>query len=202
MSSGLVDYRKIKNDRADLDALMVDIKKVRLGALRGKKKKAFLINAYNILVIKNVVDHYPIESPLDVDNFFTSKTHELGGDMVSLDGLEKGILFKEFPDSRLHFVLVCAAVGCPPLWEKPFTSKDLDLQLSLATKKALNSTILVDTKSDPDVLLISELFSWYLADFGDSEKGLLHYIKTKGSLDLGNKSQISFQKYNWALNSK
>ncbi|WP_348647892.1 DUF547 domain-containing protein [Arenibacter sp. F20364] len=41
--------------------------------------QAFWINTYNLLVIKGIVDHYPVKSPLDVPSFFYKSTYSQNG---------------------------------------------------------------------------------------------------------------------------
>jgi|GEM_PF-4633932 len=50
-----------------------------LASLSDNERKAFLINAYNILVIKGVIDHYPIGSVQDVAGFFDRKRYVVAG---------------------------------------------------------------------------------------------------------------------------
>ncbi|MFT6027328.1 MAG: hypothetical protein ACI8P5_001588, partial [Bacteroidia bacterium] len=112
-SNGLVDYKTVKANPEQLNAILKQI--ANAPQYKSETEKAFLINAYNVFVIKGVVDHYPVEGPLKIDGFFDKKTFKFRGKQVTLNDVEKGMLYKAFPDARLHFVLVCAAIGCPKL---------------------------------------------------------------------------------------
>jgi hypothetical protein len=105
---GLVDYKGIKDNQKDLDKLIVWVND---SSWTAQEEKAYLINVYNIMVIKKVVDEYPVSSPMDITNFFDKKDINLKGDMISLNEIENKILLKKYHDPRLHFALVCGALG-------------------------------------------------------------------------------------------
>ena len=140
VKDGKVNYKSIKANPKQLNELVKYIAELDLSNKRvtADFQKAFYINAYNVLVIKEVVDLYPIEGPLKVDGFFDGISHTVMGKKMTLDQLEKGTLYKQFPDPRLHFVLVCAAKGCPPLASQAFTPTDLDQQIESRTKYVMN----------------------------------------------------------------
>ncbi|HKL40933.1 MAG TPA: hypothetical protein VJ894_09645, partial [Cryomorphaceae bacterium] len=69
VKKGKVDYKTIHSVQSDLDRLASEIERFPIASITAEKEKAFLINAYNIFVIKQVVDHYPITSPQEVGNF-------------------------------------------------------------------------------------------------------------------------------------
>jgi hypothetical protein len=53
----------------------------------------------------------------------------VGGRAYGLDEIEQGIIRKRFQEPRIHFALVCAAMGCPPLRGEAYTGARLDAQL-------------------------------------------------------------------------
>ncbi len=67
--SGLVSYGDMANDKL-LEKTVKQFATVEWKTLPEKSKLAFLINTYNLFAIKNVVDNYPIGSPMEVDDFF------------------------------------------------------------------------------------------------------------------------------------
>ena len=92
VKNGLVDYKSIKANQAELNQLLNQFNRTPL--LKGEAEKALLINAYNIFVIKGVVDNYPAEGPLKIDGFFDKKTFNLRGKQVTLNQVEKEMLYK------------------------------------------------------------------------------------------------------------
>ncbi|MGB3774832.1 MAG: DUF547 domain-containing protein, partial [Leeuwenhoekiella sp.] len=70
VSDGKVDYAAIKSNPEKLEKALETAKITEVSIDNPEVYKAFWINAYNLAVIKGVVDNYPLKSPLDVDGFF------------------------------------------------------------------------------------------------------------------------------------
>lgn len=198
VDEGLVDYEKIKNRKSDLEDLKTIISKTDLDGLIGDEKSAFLINTYNILVIDGIVRKYPTKSPLKINGFFDAKIFNVGGEELSLNQVEKEILFKHKPDARLHFVLVCAAVSCPKLASFAYLPKMLEEQLESQTRLVLNDREFI--RQDKDKVLFSEIFNWYSNDFRKAAGSSLKYVNKYRTTPFDPKSKTGFYTYDWTLN--
>ncbi len=199
VNRGYVKYKSIKEKPAKLNALLQQIATIQLSELSEEEQKAFLINAYNILVIKNVIDVFPVESPLHVKGFFDVKTFTVSGQKVTLNHLEKEMLYKNHPDARLHFVLVCAAIGCPKLSNNAYRSEILEKQLDIQTRKTLNNPKFI--RLTKDKVLLSEIFKWYEQDFVLSGQSLVKFINSYRALPIEEDKTIDYYTYNWQINS-
>ncbi len=200
VEDGLVDYEGVKGDPAQLEELLGMIREMDRSTLPAQDDKAFLINAYNVLVIKNVVDHYPLDSPLDVRGFFDQATFEVASNPYTLNELEKETLFEAYPDARLHFVLVCAAVGCPELIPEAYRAGALDDMLAERTRIVLNNEKHVRTDASAERHQISELFSWYKQDFTEGGTDVVGYINQFRDDRLEEGYKVGFITYDWQLN--
>ena len=200
VSDGMVDYAGVKANPADLDVLLEDIASMDRSALSPEDEQAFLVNTYNVLVIKNVVDHYPIGSPMDANGFFDGDKFAVAGASMTLDDVEKGDLYVKFPDSRFHFVLVCAAIGCPTLIQEAYRGSTLDAQLNERTRQTLNSPKHVRLDKDSDMAYVTELFSWYEDDFLRTSDSVREYINLYRRRPISKDTRIDFIKYDWTLN--
>lgn len=197
VENGLVKYDQVKKDRSALDNLVNKIGAFDLDGASAVEQKAFLINAYNILVIHHVVANYPAEGPLKIDGFFNELKAHVAGTDLTLDELEKKRLYRTFPDERLHFVLVCAAVGCPPLADFAFRPDGLEKQLSDRTTYVLNfPTFIRVTKN---IVQISKIFEWYEGDFLVKSESVLSYIDQYHTQNLIGKKMLYYE-YDWRLN--
>ena len=160
VANGKVAYSKIHKDQATLNALLETAKSIKVSESDAQNYQAFWINAYNISVIKGIIDNYPIKSPLDKAGFFDKTTYSLAGKNITLNDIEHKLLRGKFDDARFHFVLVCGAVGCPPLINKAYLPSTLNAQLETQTTKAINgSFIKVNTKKKR--VEGSEILKWY-----------------------------------------
>ena len=61
------------------------------------------------------------------------------GRPMTLDGIEHGVLRKDYHVPRIHMALVCAAMGCPPLRNEPYTGERLFAQLDDQARRFLSN---------------------------------------------------------------
>ncbi|MBL4585473.1 MAG: DUF547 domain-containing protein [Flavobacteriales bacterium] len=195
VKKGLVNYTEIKQNPAELNKLLDMI--ATAPEFQGEQEKAFLINAYNLFIIKGIVDAYPTEGPMAISGFFDKKAFTLRGEKTSLNNVEKKTLAKQFPDNRLHFALVCAAIGCPKLPSFAFTPKELEQQLEDRTRFSVNDPSFV--KVDGNKVQLSQIFEWYAADFG-GRKELINYVQKYYLPKIKLSPKVAFYKYDWTLN--
>jgi hypothetical protein len=197
--AGKVDYKALANNPSSLDKLVSLTKEVSLAGADVKIAQAFWINAYNMSVIKGIVANYPIKSPLDKKGFFDTIKYEIAGQKITLNDIENKKLRAKFSDARFHFVLVCGALGCPPIIEEAYMPNTLDAQLEQQTKKALNRDSFI--KVSKGKVAFSEIFKWYKEDFvkdGNEIDFLNKYRKEKAASD----SKVTYYSYDWRLNEK
>jgi hypothetical protein len=193
-----VDYEGIQRNPGTLNKLVAFIQKAPVDTYSEDQRKAFGINAYNIMVIKAVVDHYPIEKPLDVVGFFDANKHLIAGKKTTLNNYEKKELLQRYADARLHFVLVCAAVGCPPLANFAYVPKKLEEQLEQRTKVALNNAAFIQVDDFASTVALSKIFEWYASDFKPNAATFINKYRTE-PLPEGKRS---YYPYDWTLNSQ
>ena len=199
--AGQVNYQAIVQRQGELELLIEDLRAIDPDTLTPQARKAFLINAYNLMVISTVCDHYPIRSPQNVRSFFDGFPFKVGHQELTLNQLEKKVLFPAFKDPRLHFVLVCGAKGCPVLSNEAYTPQKLEVQLDVQTRAALNSTSLIRMNDETKSLQLSELFKWYAADFkNESQASLADFINQYRSTPISKDYKISYFEYDWSLN--
>ncbi len=198
-AEGLIDYDKLPENPL-FQGLLEQIGRPFPKSGKENDRKAYLINAYNLLVIKGVVDAYPIASVQDVAGFFDRKRHRFDGRSVTLNELEKEMLLQEYPDPRLHFALVCGALGCPPLIPAAYLPSQLEEQLEAQTRQALNNPSFIRVDSANKAAEISTLFQWYASDFGATATGILNYINSYRDQPIPPGYQLDYYPYDWSLN--
>lgn len=197
-SNGMVDYAKVKDDRTLLDQLLDHIHTADLSGFSDEERKAFYINAYNLLVIGAIVADYPVASPMKIPSFFDGKKHLVAGSKMTLNDLENKKLRAEYNDARIHFVLVCAAISCPKIASFAYNAADLDRQLDERTRLALNDDQFIE--DTPKKNLISEIFKWYRADFAKNDDGIIQYINQYRDEPLNADKKLGYYTYDWTLN--
>lgn len=198
--NGEVNYAGLKEDPTALNKALATAAQVSVSSANVNSYKAFWINAYNLAVIKGVLDNYPLNSPLDIKGFFDNVAYALGGSNITLNDIENKMLRAKFDDARIHFVLVCGAKGCPPIISESYRPSNLDEKLNAQTVKALNNPSFIQV-SDGAVAL-SEIFKWYKEDFVKNGMDEIDYINQFRNDKISDGSEISYYPYNWSLNSR
>ncbi len=198
VTSGKVNYAAIKSNNADLKELVSFIEIAKLDSLVGSNRWSYLINVYNLSVINQLVFKYPVKSPLDIKGFFDLNKFNLGGNRITLNQLENDILRKELKNPRIHFVLVCGALGCPVILNRAYKSDSLDIQLDTQTSIAINNTKFIYTKEN--TIYVSEIFKWYKEDFGTGSKAVLSFINNYRGKKFDTNSKIDYYPYSWLIN--
>lgn len=199
VSNGSVNYKAIHKSPESLDEILQIAKKVDVAKEDKEVYQAFWINAYNVAVIKGIIDNYPIQSPLDKSGFFDKTTYELAGKKITLNDIENKMLRAVFNDARVHFVLVCGAKGCPPLIAEAYTPEKLEQQVNQQTIKALNNDDFIQVSKKK--VAFSEIFKWYKEDFVSKDQNEIDYINTYRDQKIDSKLKITYYPYNWNLNS-
>jgi len=203
-----VKYPDLKRDPAYAE-LVQNLKLFKPATLKTPQEKlSFWINVYNIMAVKMVLDHYPVDSIKDAGSLFGSvwkKTvGEVGGQKMTLHAIEHEIL-RKMGDPRIHAAIVCASISCPDLRREAFTPDQLEAQLDDQLKKFLANPgkgLQVDRKDGR--ITLSKIFKWFKEDF-ESKGGVLPFLsryapeKDRAFLKNGG-GKISYLGYNWDLN--
>lgn len=199
-----VNYTALKKDAA-FTQLVQQFADFPPEQLEGKKEKlAFYINAYNILAMKTVVDHWPVESIKDVGSFlrpvWKKEAGTIGGKTVSLDEIENEVL-RPMGEPRIHVAIVCASISCPDLRAEPYTAEKLDEQLDDQARKFL---------SNPQKGLViegerartSKIFDWFAEDFEKAYGSVRMFISQYSDLPEDIKLKTGGLPYNWSVNGE
>lgn len=193
-----VDYKQLKINESKLDAVLATMTKNPPSDKEARNNKlAYWINLYNVATLKLIIKNFPISSITDLHGGkpWDVKWIEVNGEILSLNNIENDIIRPRFKEPRIHFAVNCAAKSCPPLLNHAFNPSTLDIQLEKQTKAFLsNSAYNTITESS---LKLSKIFDWYGSDFDD----LKSFISNYTAVDIS-QANLTFQDYDWALNSK
>ena len=164
---GLVAYAEWKANRDDLkrlDEYLAQFEETSATSATGDDKAASLINLYNALTVRTILENYPTESIQSLAKPFDAKRLKVGGMDVSLDDIEHGAL-RPLIGYRAHAVLVCAARSCPPLQRFAYREDKLDSQIDTAYLAWLGRDDLNRFLPNEKKVEISSIFNWFKEDF-------------------------------------
>ncbi|MCH7516180.1 MAG: DUF547 domain-containing protein [Bacteroidetes bacterium] len=203
--SGMVNYPAfVKNQK--FATYLKAIENADIIKLTNEDKLAFYINAYNATVIKNVLDHWPINSPMDVDGFFNKIKHTIAGKEITLDELEHQYTLKIEPVLS-HFGLVCAAVSCPKIIRAAYEGESVFKQLEENGRIYFNDSDKNRLDRENNILYLSEIFKWFGKSFkkkyGSLKNTAAHFMNDEDRIFLTNNAAlVKYLKYNWKLNTQ
>jgi hypothetical protein len=227
---GLVYYRALQADRGRLDryAASLDVPPVRLARWSRDEQAAFWLNAYNALVLRTVVNAYPIRgraaeypagSIRQIPGAFERTTHRVAGEALTLDAIEQTKI-AAFGDPRMFFALGRGALGGGRLRSEAFTAARLEEQLAAVRAECVARAVCSRIDASTDGLFASPVFGWREAEFvaahpGGSEgpyagrtpleRAVVAFIephvypREREYLAL-NTFQLRFQPFDWRLN--
>ncbi|MFK7758006.1 MAG: DUF547 domain-containing protein [Flavobacteriales bacterium] len=199
VKNGLVDYDLALQRETQLNEIVTAIGTADISSLTRNEQQAFYINAYNVLVVKGILNNYPLNSPLDAAGFYKTVPYSIIGNSWTLDYLENEVLRKEFMDARIHFALVCGALGCPRIRAMAYTGNNLDAQLDEQSSLAMNNGWFVYENSQEQTVYASQIFDWFADDFG-GKSNITTYINLFRTKPFNTDYKVKFYDYDWRLN--
>lgn len=199
VSDGLVNYTAIQNQPSELDSLVSVISAFK-NNVSDEERKAFFINAYNILAIKNIVDYYPVKSPQDISVFYDKIKYTVSGEKLTLNEIENNKLREIYKDARFHFVLVCGAKGCPPITNFAYTPEKLAQQMDAQAKTDLNNAEFIRVYASDKKVELSEIFKWYEGDFKANGKSVIQFINQYRTEKIPEDYSVDYYSYDWRVN--
>jgi len=237
VSEGLVDYAALQSEPDKLNEYLRALDEIDPEAFREWTRQQQLtlwINAYNAFTLKVILDHYPIEhswlaDPLgqfpdssirQISGVWDDMTCRIMGEQYTLNHMEHVIMRRELVDPRIHFVLVCASLGCPRLENTAFGASDLEARLDQASVDYIYDSHKVQINAEKELVLLSQIFNWFPEDFESGTEykelfedhpsglaGILSWVYKYAKDEdrkflLQGSYQIPYTYYDWALNEK
>lgn len=202
VSNKKVDYDAIKKDPTTLNGLIKTTAEMNLAKESDQNKKAFYINAYNVVLINAIVSKYPVKSPMDIAGIFDKSKYEVAGSKMTLNDIENKMIREKYNDPRIHFVLVCGANGCPPITNFAYLPEKLDDQLDKQTKLAINNPNFIKINHASKKVEVSQIFEWYKGDFVSKKSNLIDFLNRYLEKPIEESYKVGYYTYDWSLNKK
>jgi hypothetical protein len=179
---GLVDYKKLKWKTVRLQKLLrqfAELDPKRYEAWPEKDKIAFWLNAYNLQMLRIIVDNYPIRAtrlllvlwpPDDIRHIrgiWNKYKFLIMDEQFTLDELQQRFFRGRFDEPRLFFAVSYASLFSPLLRNEPYTAGKLDDQLDDQVKKFLSRSDNFRIDRSENKVFLSSIFqpSWFGTEF-------------------------------------
>ncbi len=207
--SGWVDYEGLRRDATRLDTYIASLAGAPFDDLGRDEKLALLINAYNAFTLRLILDHFPIASIKDIpaSKRWKDKRWHIGSLVLSLDQIEHEQIRPRFKEPRVHFALVCAAIGCPKLRNEAYRAEAIDRQLEDQTRYAHEHRRWFRFEPETKSVHLSKLYDWYGGDFKQAAGSVVAFAARYSpplarAMKSGGKPRIRWLDYDWKLNDK
>lgn len=168
-----------------------------------QEQKAYWLNLYNAAVVGFVLKEKPDESIRELrSGAFSSgpwkrRIFKIATKKMSLNDVENGIMRPIIKDPRLHYALTAGTLSCPNLQKQAYTGANVEELLEQAARAYVNHKRGVSVEGS--TMVLSKMYDWYQADFGDVVAHIKQYAEADLSAALANASEIEYD-YNWDLN--
>ena len=212
-SNGRVDYAGLKAAPDELDAYLNGLAAVspdEFASWSREDRLALLLNLYNAWTLRLIIDHYPLKSIRSIGTLPGAAWRRLivrfGGQIMTLNHLENKIIRAEYGEPRIHFALVCAAEGCPPLRAEPYIGQHLDRQLEDQAIRFLATAEKNRFDGKDNTLWLSPIFKWYKEDFTEAAGSLAAYVtpylpvESRQAMERAERVKVRYTDYDWSLN--
>ncbi len=215
VEGGLVDYDAFQA-APEFGAYLRSLAGFDPSELPDTTRLAFWINAYNAYTIHLINLKGERESIRNINKAlgllklkgpWEEPIARVGDRTLSLGAIEHEIIRKQFHEPRIHFALVCAALGCPPLRGEAYLGERLDRQLEEQARLFIRHSPEKNRLSvGARVVHLSPIFDWYREDFGGSDAAIGRYLASfyaegpERQLLLGGDFTLKTTPYDWRLN--
>ncbi|MBA1145953.1 DUF547 domain-containing protein [Ectothiorhodospiraceae bacterium WFHF3C12] len=207
-----LDYAGVSEaHRRRLQGYIEELERVAISEYDRDEQLAYWLNLYNAVTVEVVLAHPPVDSIRDIDispGWFSdgpwgAELVEVEGEALTLNDIEHRILRPVWQDPRIHYGVNCASLGCPNLLADPFTADRVDQQLTAAARAYVNHPRGVGFNDGE--LIVSSIYHWFRADFGDSEAGVIRHLRRYAGDQLrsrlADRSGYDDHRYDWSLNA-
>lgn len=206
---GVVDYAALHAEPAALDEYIRSLAEAPFEDLSRDGKLALLCNAYNAFTLRLIIDHWPVASIKDIPSGarWEAERWVLAGRTLSLNALEHQEVRGHFADARIHFVLVCAARGCPPLRGEAYTAAKLESQFEDQATLVHSDPRWFEFDRDAGLVQLTQLYDWYRGDFVQDAGSVLafasrHAAELAAARTADEDVEVSYLDYDWSLNGR
>jgi hypothetical protein len=204
---GWVDYDGLRRDEEELDAYVRSLADAPFDSLGRDEKLALLLDAYNAFTLRLVLDHEPLASIRDIpeEQRWKAVRWRVGPYTWSLDHIEHVEIRPKFREPRVHFALVCAAAGCPPLRREAYTGERIEEQLEEQAIAVHASERWLRADVARETLHLTRLYDWFEGDFEQVAGSPLAFAaryspSLSKALAEGKEPRVRWLEYDWSLN--
>lgn len=211
--AGGVDYAGLAEEPDALLAYNESLADAPFDDMGRNEKLALLINAYNSFTLQLMIewlDEDGIDGIRDIprSESWDAPRWNVAGMTPTLNDIEHEEIRPNFVEPNIHWALVCAAVGCPPLRPEAYTGDRVEEQLQdQAEIVHTNDTRWFQYDPEANTLGLTQLYNWYGGDFeqvaGSPTLYAAEYAhELADAVEADAEPSVHWLNYDWALNNQ
>lgn len=211
-AAGGVDYAGLLSEQNTLDAYIQRLAQAPFDDMGRDQKLALLINGYNAFTLALILEYWNDGQLASIKDIAAEKRWDdqrwrIGNMTLSLNQIEHEQIRPNFKEPRIHWALVCAAVGCPPLRSEAYVAHQLDDQLADQAVYVHSHDKWYRFNKKANTIQLTQLFNWYGGDFEQISGSVLNYVSQydptlKQAMEDGHTPRLQWLDYDWSLNSQ
>ncbi len=203
-----------RQDKKALAAYLDFLNSIRIADYNRDEQIAFWMNLYNAAIAHLVLDHWPVDSILqirgpgvNVVGPWLENVARIEGKSVSFNDIEHHILRPAFGDMGppIHYGVNCASIGCPTLAVDAHTGTNWRDNLEESARLYVNSPQGV-TIEDDELFVSKVYFSWFIDDFGGTDEAVIEHLMSYAEPELAEQlsafDTITSDYYDWRINKR
>ena len=208
---GYVDYAKLQEHPGLLNTYIESLGIASWKDFGRDEKLAFFINAYNACTLRLILDFWDAGKLTSIRDIpvalrWDHVRWQVGPLTLSLNQIEHKLIRPNFDEPRIHFALVCAAIGCPKLRNEAYDPTKLEMQLEDQMLYSHQRPRWLKYDAPDRTVYLTPLYKWYKNDFKQEGAGPLAYAaryapRLKKDLNQGANPKIKWLDYDWTLNN-
>jgi hypothetical protein len=210
---GWVDYKGLEGRRADVETALrayAEVTEREFLSWTVPHRLAYLVNIYNLTVLKIVVDDYPIKSIRKAGGWFRGnpfdwKSVSLFGKRISLNALQREYLRRNYAEPGVHLALCQGARASPPLRAEPYDGNRFYDQVANQAQVFLGRSPYNRIDVQRRRMILSPVFKWHASDFAREAGSVEGYVRVIAPPEWGIRNvqgrfSISYSDFDWRLN--
>ncbi len=196
-SEGKINYIDLKKSPGELFYILDNASKLKLETAKKEEQIAFWINAYNLLLIRNVLDIYPVKYVNSVPGFYDKK-NSIASSELSLNEIVKNLTDLN-KDPGLNFVLSNGSNDGAKLLNAAYIPEIIVNQISFQMKSTINRPGFIKINKD-NTLELPKIFEVHKSDFVTTYFNEIDFINIFIDKKLDPKLKITYSNTDLSLN--
>jgi Protein of unknown function, DUF547 len=195
---GKINYTRLKKSPGELLYILGNISDIELDKNDKDTQIAFWVNAFNLIVIKNVIDNYPLKSVNFVSDFYI-KPQKIAKEDISLEDIE--LKLKSITsDPGINFVLSNGSNSFPKLMNAAYLPETIAYQITFAVKSTINKPNFFKIDKDKNTIELPKMFETNKKEFVTIYYNEIDFLNIFLDKKIDNKLKILKGNYDLSLN--